>query len=105
MNPRDGKVIPFPRFNMRPPVVFGDLQNRLGRFAIGQQSILGAPDVVLLIMAQVIVLQAGECGQGHVCYVALSRHFQPIDVNAGEQPPSYEWRFEGGEMRPYRLTG
>lgn len=99
------KVVNFPRSPLtRPRLTIERLRGRLGRFAISDQVIEHMPDTVLLVMSQVIVLQAARCPthQGHIIYFAICEHFDPIAD--GDQYPAYEWRFEDGRMRPYRLN-
>ena len=98
-------VVRFPRSPLlRPRLSVERLRGRLGRFGISDHVIEYMPDTVLLVMSQVIVLQAARCPthQGHIIYFGICEHFDPI-VD-GDQYPAYEWRFEKGCMRPYRLN-
>lgn len=96
------KVIPFPERLTRDRVTIEKLRGRLGHFSVSDEAIQLWPDLVLQVMAQVIVLQAGRCQHGNTVYLAISEEFSRID--AAERPPLYEWIFERGKMRAKRLV-
>ena len=98
----EGKVLPFPAERAtRPRVTIEKLRGRLGHFSVSDEAIQLWPDLVLAVMGQVIVLQAGRCQHGAVVYLAISEQFAQID--AAEQPLMYEWIYEKGAMRARRL--
>lgn len=98
----DAKVLPFPSERVtRPRVTIEKLRGRLGHFSVSDEAIQLWPDLVLQVMGKVIVLKAGRCQHGNTVYLALSEQFAQID--AAEQPPMYEWVYEGGGMRAKRL--
>lgn len=97
----DANVIPFPERLTRDRVTIETLRGRLGHFAISDETVQCWPDLVLLVMGQCIVLQAGRCEHGATVYLALSQQFPVTDDT--QRPPMYEWVYEKGRMRAKRL--
>ncbi len=97
----ESNVVTLPLRVTRSKVTIEKLRGRLGHFAISDESLQCWPDLVLLVMGQVIVLRAERCQHGSTVYLALSEQF--AQVSDAEQPPMYEWVYERGAMRAKRL--
>jgi hypothetical protein len=85
----------------RARVTIEQLRGRLGHFSISDESVQCWPDLVLLVMGQVIVLQAGRCHHGSTVYLAISQQF--AEIGDAEKAPMYEWVYDKGAMRAKRL--
>ena len=60
-----------------------NLMKRVGMFAINTALIETAPEAVLLIMRDVIVMQAQPVGDGSVIrYTGVSKHFRKLSFDA-----------------------
>lgn len=94
-------VVPFPKLHRSQGVTIEQLRGRVGRFAITDDSIKICPDMVLMVMGRVIVLQVGRCEHGSYIYLAMSPDFDVIEH--GETPPGYDWIFHDGAPRAHRI--
>lgn len=97
----EGNITYLPARVTRPKVTIEKLRGRLGRFTLSDESVQVWPDLVLMVMAQVIVLQAGRCEHWATEYLAISEQFAVVD--GVDNPPMYEWVCEKGLMRARRL--